>query len=150
MYEYCGIKHLFMALLLVPVLLCAGRAEEPTASVKNVAGTVSVQRGGERLVPAAGDVLQSKDVVRTGADGSIGISFVDGTRLSVGPSSEVALREYFFAPMENRFALDVLLRKGAAAYSSGKLGKLAPDAVKIATPEATIGIRGTTFVIKAE
>lgn len=143
-------KRILAGMLLAPFLACAAVAAEPTADVKNVSGSVNVQRGDVRLAPVAGDVLQVQDVLRTGADGSIGISFADGTRLSVGPSSEVALRAYLFAPLENKFAFELLLRKGTAAYSSGRLGKLAPEAVKVVTPEASIGIRGTTFVLKVE
>lgn len=143
-------KCILAGMLSALFLTCAIAAAETTVDVKNVSGSVSVQRGDVRLVPVAGDVLQMQDILRTGSDGSIGISFTDGTRLSVGPSSEVRLRTYLFAPLENRFALELLLRKGTAAYSSGRLGKLAPEAVKVVTPEATIGIRGTTFVLKVE
>ncbi|MEG2173481.1 MAG: FecR family protein [Desulfovibrionaceae bacterium] len=140
-----------MILALLTMLLALGgsaEASEQIGNVKTLSGTAYVQRGDTQLRPALGDTLQVQDRVRTGADGSIGISFVDGTRLSLGPSSDVALRDYVFAPQENTFAFSLELLKGTAAYISGRLGKLSPDSVKIATPHVTIGIRGTSFALK--
>lgn len=124
--------------------------KEMTGDVKNISGTVSVQRGDTRTVPRVGDKIQVSDSIRTGSDGSIGISFVDGTRLSLGPSSELSVQEYLFAPLQGEFGFAVSLFKGTAAYTTGKLGKLSPESVKITTPQATIGIRGTSFVLKVD
>lgn len=138
-----------IAPLLLAVLLCKAQATETTTGeVKTLSGTVQVQRGETPLKPAVGDILQRQDSIRTGADGSIGISFVDGTRLSLGPSSDVALRDYVFEPLAGTYAFNIHVLKGSAAYVSGKLGKLAPESVKISTPQATIGVRGTSFVLK--
>jgi hypothetical protein len=38
--------------------------------------------------------------------------------------------------------------KGVAAYVSGRMAKLAPDAVRLETPAAIVGVRGTTVAIK--
>lgn len=143
-------KYFIVVLLTLLTLACKVEAAENAGDVKTLSGTVQIQRGKERITPAVGDLVQVSDKMYTGADGSIGISFVDGTRLSLGPSSEVDLRNYLFAPMESAFSFDMQLVKGTAAYVTGRLGKLAPSAVKIATPQATIGIRGTSFVLKVE
>jgi hypothetical protein len=42
------------------------------------------------------------------------------------------------------------LKKGSAVYNSGKIGKLSPESVKLSTPRATVGVRGTRFIIKVE
>lgn len=147
-------KKIFTALLVVLPLILAGGAQavetEMAGDIKTLSGTVSVQRGDTRLTPAVGDRIQTMDSIRTGSDGSIGVSFVDGTRVSLGPSSELSVQEYLFAPLEGDFAFAVALFKGTAAYTSGKLGKLSPASVKITTPQATLGIRGTSFVLKVD
>lgn len=137
-----------MVPLVLAMLLGGAQAAETTGEVKTLSGTVQVQRGETQIKPVVGDILQKQDSIRTGADGSIGISFVDGTRLSLGPSSDVALRDYVFEPLAGTYAFNIQVLKGSAAYVSGKLGKLAPEAVKISTPQATIGVRGTSFVLK--
>lgn len=143
-------KYFVLIALTVLTFICTAEAAENAGDIKTVSGTVQIQRDKERIIPVVGDLVQASDKISTGADGSIGISFVDGTRLSLGPSSEVDLRSYLFAPMESSFAFDMQLVKGTAAYVTGRLGKLAPASVKIATPQATIGIRGTSFVLKVE
>jgi hypothetical protein len=35
--------------------------------------------------------------------------------------------------------------EGVAVYVSGKIAKLAPDAVRLETPAAIVGVRGTTI-----
>lgn len=152
-------KRLTALLAVLTLALACGTAAiaaEMTGNVKSVSGTVSIQRGDASsvapvsVVPVVGDKIQVKDTIRTGSDGSIGISFVDGTRLSLGPSSELSVQEYLFAPLQGDFGFGVSLFKGTAAYTSGKLGKLSPSSVKITTPQATIGIRGTSFVLKVD
>lgn len=149
-------KRLTALLAVLTLALACGTAAiaaEMTGNVKSVSGTVSIQRGDASsvapvsVVPVVGDKIQVKDTIRTG---SIGISFVDGTRLSLGPSSELSVQEYLFAPLQGDFGFGVSLFKGTAAYTSGKLGKLSPSSVKITTPQATIGIRGTSFVLKVD
>lgn len=147
-------KNTCMVLLaaLLLTLSCGAQAAETEVAgdIKTLSGTVHVLRAGKSFVPLVGDRVEAMDSIRTGSNGSIGMSFVDGTRLSLGPSSEFSVQEYQFAPLEGDFAFVVKLLKGTAAYTSGKLGKLSPSSVKITTPQATIGIRGTSFVLKVD
>lgn len=144
-----SMKTIVASLLGVLALAYVAQAA-PAGDIQKLSGTVSIVRDGKRLTPHAGDPLETQDLIQTGADGSIGISFMDGTRLSLGPSSEARLDSYLFAPLEAQYSFGMRLLRGTAAYASGKLGKLAPSAVRIDTPQATIGIRGTRFVMKVE
>lgn len=142
-------KSLAIALMTILTLTC-GLSVANAGDIQNISGNVTIQRQNAQLTPAVGDMLQAQDIIKTGPDGTIGISFADGTRLSLGASSELLLEDYLFAPAENKFAFGVYLVKGTAAYITGQLGKLAPSAVKFSTPQATVGIRGTSFAIKVE
>ena len=90
------------------------------------------------------------DIIVSGPDSSGGIVFKDGTQLTVGPSSEIEISRYLFRPEEAKYDFSLYLRKGTAIYSSGKLGKLAPESVSLNTPRATVGVRGTRFIVKAD
>lgn len=125
-------------------------AQDNYALLKVAEGAVDVVRAGQTVKPAVGDNLQTGDVIRTGKDGSAGVMFLDGTRVSLGPSSEMRLDAYRFAPAQKDYAFDVFMTKGSAAYSSGKLGKLGPETVRFSTPHATVGIRGTRFLVKVD
>ena len=128
----------------------AGAQGAHVAILKNVSGSVTLVRNGIGLAGANGMHLVETDRVVTGADSAGGIVFRDGTLLTVGPSSEVDIRSYAFEPRDSRYAFSVYLAKGTAIYSSGKIGKLAPEAVSVSTPRATVGVRGTRFIVTAE
>jgi len=117
------------------------------AIVKNVAGSVEVLRGESRVKVSPGMQLMRMDKVLSGQDSQAGIVFIDGTLITVGSSTEVEIRKYLFEPKQASYGFSLYVKKGSAIYSSGKLGKLAPEAVNLETPRATVGIRGTRFIL---
>jgi hypothetical protein len=130
-----------------PTLACA---DDAIALVKNVTGQVQVQRGGATLPVSAGMGMQAADRLVSQAGAAAGITFRDGTRVALGPSSELLVRDYNFKPKEAAYSFDLHLARGSALYTSGTLAKVAPAAVKISTPSAMIGVRGTRFIVEAE
>lgn len=128
----------------------AATGDEHVALIKNVTGAVQVQRAGSTLPADAGMRLQVDDRLVSAPGAAAGIVFRDGTLLSVGPASQVHLRDYVFEPQAAKYRFDLYLAKGSAIYASGKIGKLAPESVRVDTPTATVGVRGTRFLIEAE
>jgi len=130
----------------------AGRLQqEATAAgrIKIASGSVVIVRAGASIPAQAGQVVYEADTLRTGADGRVGLTLKDDTRLSLGPSSEIRLDRFAYAPAEGRLGFVLNVVKGVAAYVSGRIAKLAPDAVRLETPAAIVGVRGTTLVIRA-
>lgn len=125
-------------------------AENNVALFKNVSGKVSVVRDSGSVEAKPGTTLLVSDRLVSAAGATAGIVFKDGTILTLGPASELLVRDYVFEPREARYAFSVYLAKGQAVYSSGKIGKLAPGSVAVSSPTATVGVRGTTFIIHAE
>ncbi len=123
---------------------------EHVALFKNVTGTLTVVRNGSTLPAVAGTTLFVSDKIVSSIGSSGGIVFKDGTLLTVGASTEVQLRDYVFEPKVAKYDFSVYLAKGTAIYSSGKIGKLSPESVKVDSPTATVGVRGTRFIITAE
>lgn len=124
-----------------------GWAEGDVALVKKVVGAPKVIHGGETLAAMPGMKLYASDKLVAGAHDTLGITFNDGTTISAGPSTEMEMREYVFDPANTKFAFNMYLKRGTLVYSSGKLGKLAPSAVKLDTPRSTVGVRGTRLVL---
>jgi hypothetical protein len=118
--------------------------------VKISRGAVTIDRAGQSLPAAAGTRLQTADVVRTGSDGSVGITMSDNSLLSAGPSSVLALDRYEFDSTTNQGRFDASLRRGTLAVVSGRLAKQSPDAMTLATPSAILGVRGTEFVVSVQ
>ena len=116
--------------------------------VKKIRGTVLVIRGDRTQTLRVGDPVFQNDLMQTGSTGAVGIIFEDNTILSLGPKSRLAIDGYTFAPEQGKLSLLLRLLRGTASYLSGIIGKQAPEAVKFQTPDATIGIRGTKFLVK--
>ncbi len=141
-------KHLFSIILLSFFLTGMALAQDSVGTIKKVNGNVRVQHKDtlDKVVP--GRQLFPGDVIYTGKNSAAGVSFMEGTRISLGDTSEFALNDVEFNPRKKKFAFDVFLKKGTAIYTSGKLGKLAPEKVTFRTPKAIVGVRGTKFMIK--
>lgn len=146
-------KKCFFFFLFVSLFLgSTGYAVELTEQIghiKNTSGEVEIHRANEVLAASPGDSLVLLDKITT-RDGSTGIIFKDGTMVSLGPNSEMDLERYTFVPKNKQYAFDLFLQKGTAVYTSGRLGKIAPDAVKLKTPRATVGIRGTKLILEVK
>lgn len=125
-------------------------AEEASriAQIKKMTGQVTILRTGERLPAKIGDPLLEKDIVETGADGGIGITFIDNTVFSAGPNSQIALDEFRFDSNNFQGAMLADMRRGTLAVVSGDITRSTPGAMKIRTPTAVIGVRGTTFAVQ--
>lgn len=141
-----------MVLLVAASLLAwavPGAARETIGVVRTTAGPVSIVRGEQVLPAAPGTHLLAGDTLRTGPGGSLGVIFRDNSTLSLGPESNLVVRKFLFSPAEGKFALLARLSRGTMAYVSGLIGKLAPESARFDTPVASIGIRGTRFVVRA-
>ncbi len=143
-----------MQVCVVALLLYAvpAFAQQPPAAgqIKIASGSVVIVRGTNTIPAQVGQPVYEADTLRTGDDGKIGITLKDDTRLSLGPNSEVRLDRFAFAPAEGRLGFVLKVVKGVAAYVSGQIAKIAPDAVRLETPSAIVGVRGTTVILHAQ
>ena len=121
-------------------------AEQPVLAgrVKSVAGDAFILRAGASIPIQIGHDVFESDRLRTGASGRVGLTLRDDTRVAIGPRSEMGVETFRYAPAEGRLALALRFVQGVAVYVSGKIAKLSPDAVRLQTPSAIVGVRGTT------
>ncbi len=136
------------ALILGNISLCMADSEF-IGIVKSVTRQVSFIRNGETIPAVANMKIMHKDMIRTGVDGSIGFILKDDTVISMGPGSEIVIDEFSFDPADKNMSFVARMLHGTASYLSGQIGKLSPESVRFETPVATIGMRGTHFLVKA-
>jgi len=124
-------------------------AQEPAAvgRIKVASGAVFIVRAGAELAARIGDPVFEADGLRTGDDGRVGITLNDDTRVSLGPGSEVRLDRFLYAPANGQLGFVLRVLQGVAAYVSGRIAKLAPDSIRLETPQAIVGVRGTTLAL---
>ncbi len=141
---------LFVFVILVFPTGNVAAQDDHVALVKNVTGEVLVHRLQKSLPASPGMQLQKDDKIISKTNATVGLIFTDGTLLSIGPSSEIDINQYVFEPKNELYDFSLYMKKGTALYSTGKLGKLSPESVKLKTPRAMVGVRGTRFIVKVD
>ena len=109
--------------------------------VEKVVGNATVIRNGVAVILHVGDAVYKSDVVQTGANSSVGVGFADGTALNLVANTRMALNEYSFDASGTSNSALFTLVEGTFAFVAGKVAH--GDHMKISTPVATMGIRGT-------
>ncbi len=118
--------------------------------IKVSKGNVQIERNGAKMAAPVGASVQASDVITTGADGSAGITFTDNSLVSVGPNTVFAIDKYRFDSTTHAGEFEGSLKKGRLAAISGKMVKASPESMKIRTPSAIMGVRGTEFVVQVD
>jgi len=88
--------------------------------------------------------IEQYDTVKTG-NGKVGILFVDDTRVDVTQHSKLIIDEFVYDPNTKKGKLSLKAAIGTVRYASGQIAKTSRQDIKITTPTATIGVRGTDF-----
>lgn len=109
-----------------------------------------IMRAGAELIARAGGVLAEKDILVTGASGILGFVLNDNSVITLGPQSLFRLNEFVFKPRENKLGIFGEIYFGTMEYISGKISKIARDAVKFRTPYTTVAARGTRVLIRGD
>jgi hypothetical protein len=115
-----------------------------------VAGAASIERAQKVLPAKIGDNIIEGDKLRTGTGGSLGAVLKDDSFISIGPNSEIIISEFRFAPAEGKLSVITRMIKGTAAYLSGIIAKISPQSVRFETPVASVGVRGTKFLVQVD
>ena len=139
---------LLMCILLTSTTIATAQDDRPIGLVKTVSGEVFILRIGQRLTALPGQQLVLGDVLSTGATGALGVILRDDTVLSLGPSTETRIEQFAFEPAEQKLAMVLRVSRGLIEYLSGRISKLSPGSVRIETPVATLGVRGTRLVAR--
>jgi len=122
---------------------------EPYAGlIKNTSGDVRIERGDTSIPAQVGEPVQSGDRIRVVGKGSVGISMRDETLLSLGPDSVLVIDNYRYDPKTRDGQVETSILKGTLRYVSGLIARHRPEAIRVNTPSATMGIRGTDFIVE--
>jgi hypothetical protein len=127
-------------------------ASKPIGKVVVATGSVTIERANAVVVQAStagqagqanvGDLVYQGDIVATGADGRVGINFTDGSSFNLSNNARMALDEFVYDPKSASNSTLFSLSKGTFTFVAGQVAKTGD--MKVDTPVATMGIRGTT------
>lgn len=142
------IRGVSLLVLAAGLALSGAALAEASGTVKKVSGEVHIERGEQRLAAAVGMPVLVKDRVVTGRDSNAGVTLKDDTMLAVGANSALTIDAFAFnaTTQEGNVALRIV--RGTLAAISGLIARRSPDALSLRAPTATIGIRGTEFIVE--
>jgi hypothetical protein len=118
--------------------------------IKTARGAVHLERDGQRIAVAPGLSVRASDTLVTGADGTVGVTFLDDTMISAGPSTVLQIERYRFNSTTHDGQFDASLKKGSLAVVSGKMVKQTPGSMRVRTPSSVMGVRGTEFLVRVD
>lgn len=137
--------------LAIAMLAIAGSGWAADAGeIKTMQGRCYIERAGQRLDVRPGMPVQEADKLVTSADGALGITMSDNTRLSLGPNTVLVIDKYAFDSTTYEGKFDAGLSKGSLAVVSGRIVKQTPGAMRVRTPSSIMGVRGTDFVVRVD
>lgn len=124
----------------------ADAPEEPVGNVATVTGNASVIRNDKTTPLKVKDDIYLNDVVQTGANAALGITFIDNTTFNLRASTRITIDSYVYEDGGKNNAAIFDVAKGTAAFVAASVAKTGD--MKITTPTATLGIRGTTGLVE--
>ena len=120
-------------------------AVEPIGNVATVTGIATVIRDKNSYPLKVRDDIYLNDVVQTSSNSSLGITFNDATTFNLSASAKITIDSYVYEDGGKQNSAIFDIGKGTVAFVAAAVAKTGD--MKIATPTATLGIRGTTGVV---
>ena len=139
-------KATIRQLILFSLISAVGAAHSSIGTISEATGTGVLKRDSSDITAENGVAVESYDAAVT-KDGKMRIDFVDATRVDVTEHSRLVIDEFVYDPAQNEGSLALKASLGTVKYASGQIAKSHQQNVKIETPSATIGVRGTDFAM---
>ena len=137
-------------LLLLCLVTTPAYSKSEIGAIGQVQGSGVLERGKSIIIDGeVGAAVQSMDEAVT-ANGTMRIDFVDETRVELTEQSRLVIDEFVYDPANDIGSLSIKASLGTVRYASGQIAKKYKQNVKISTPSATIGVRGTDFVMTVD
>jgi len=140
-------QHILIVVCALAAGIVGAEAQEHIGSTALAHNDVTRDLAGASAPLATGDSVFRNETVRTGADSTAKLVFLDSTNLGVGPISSVKLDQFVYVGESNGQKMTVNLAKGVFRFTTGALDK---KAYEITTPTAVIGVRGTVLDISVQ
>lgn len=143
-----GFTGLLCITLLAALPLTASAAFKEVGSAQMIRGSVTAELAEQevRTLEKTSPIYET-DQIKTGAKSFAVIKLKDGTRITVRPDSQLGIKKYTFEEGKEEEAEYDLVKGGMRALT-GLMGKNNPDAIKVKTAYATMGIRGTSYDVR--
>jgi FecR protein len=123
----------------------APAAQQPVGRVETVAGSATVVRNGVAVELNVGDLVFQGDVVQTLSNSTLAIAFSDGSAFTLNENARIALNEFVYDPNSTANSALINLVQGTVSFIAAQVAKT--GTMRVDTPTATLGIRGTFVTV---
>jgi hypothetical protein len=135
--------------LLSLILVLPQLAHSDVGEVDKAVGWRQIVRDLDKIEPNQGQGVISKDDLRTG-EGRLQVRFVDDSKLRMTEHTRIVIDNVVFDEDPSKSDLAMTFAQGTARFISGELGKVDKENIRLKTPTASIGIRGTDFTVTVD
>ncbi len=136
------LRNSVLAVLFLLALTPRAFTAEPAGRIGRLGGEVAIVRAGIEVIPSSGEAVQARDHLTTAAGGRLEAVFTDGTIIVLADASEVVIDAWAFNADDDQGRLFLRLMGGSIMVDAGRL---AEQQLRLRTPVATVGVRGTRF-----
>ena len=141
---------LFRKILATSLLFSAVAFADDIGGIEEHKGSGGITRSGENIITELGLGVQQLDHVET-ANGRLLMKFLDNSVVRLTEHTEVTLTKYYYDPNKKAAAnMTMKFVSGTARFSTGRLGLVPRENIRVETPTATIGVRGTDFTTSVD
>jgi VCBS repeat-containing protein len=116
--------------------------------VSKLTGTATAIRNGVSIILNNGDNVEKGDVVQAGSNSTLGLTFIDGTVFGLSSNARMVLNEMVYDPNGSNNSALLSLVAGTISFVAGETAKHGD--MKVDTPVATMGIRGTAVLVEID
>ena len=113
--------------------------------VVKMTGSASIVRNGVTITVNNGDNVYQNDVVQTGSGSTLGLVMIDGTTFNLTANARLMMNDLTYDATSTSNTSLFTLVQGAATFVAGQVAKTGD--MKVSTPVATMGIRGTAVIL---
>ena len=120
--------------------------EEPIGNVAALTGIATVIRKKDSIALKLKDDIFQNDVLQTSANSTLGVTFNDATTFNLTANARITVDSFVYEDGGKQNAALFDVAKGTVAFVAAAVAKTGD--MKISTPTATMGIRGTSGLIE--
>jgi len=142
------IMKLVIAILFLLISLPIYSETESIGKIKSIVGDVIILRDGKTHNARLGMQIFDKDEVVTNKSSNCSILFKDNTLITLDQNTKYVISSYKYDPKNSKYDLKGEIKSGKILFNSGKIPKIASNNVAIKTPTATVGVKGTKFIVE--
>ena len=121
-------------------------AGEPVGNVATLSGSATVTRNNASTALKLQDDIFQNDVLQTSANSTLGVTFNDATTFNLTANARITVDSFVYEEGGKKNAALFDIARGTVAFVAAAVAKTGD--MKISTPTATLGIRGTTGLVE--